>query len=118
MSTDYRLEKSVRAADILDGRLMAFGVQEQICEFTTETSKCLTDGRNYIWLYIDDGGLVGSLSRFGANAPSKILEAIATSFDTDIFSEYEPQFWGFDSKKHGMPQGAMGREPMISFTQS
>jgi hypothetical protein len=99
MSTDYCLEKRVRAADVLDGRLMAFGVREQLSEYTTEASKCLTDGRNYIWLDINDGGFVCSLSRYGANAPSKILGAIATIFDTEIFSEYEPQFWGFDSEE-------------------
>jgi hypothetical protein len=100
MSTDYRLEKSIRAADVLDGRLMAFGVQEQLCEYTTEASKCLTDGGNYIWLYIDDGGfVVDSLSSFGENDPSAILEAIATTFDTEIFSEHEPQFWGCASQE-------------------
>ena len=61
MSTDFRLEECVRAADVLDGRLMASGVQEQLNEFTTEDSKCLTDGRDYIWLYINDGGFVCSV---------------------------------------------------------
>jgi len=99
MSTSYRLEESVRAADVLDGRLLAFGIREQLSEHTTEPAKCLTDGRNCVWLYIDDDGFVSSLSRFGANAPSKILGAIATIFETEIFSEYEPQFWGFDSEE-------------------
>ena len=39
------------------------------------------------------------LSCYGANAPSRILEAIATTFDTEIFSEHEPQFWGFTSQE-------------------
>jgi hypothetical protein len=99
MSTDFRLEKRVCAADVLDGRLNAFDIREHLTKETTEMAKCLTDGRNYIWLYIDDAGLVSSLSRYGRNAPSKILEAISTTFDTDIFSEYEPQFWGFSSQE-------------------
>jgi hypothetical protein len=99
MSTNYRLEKSVRAADVLDGRLVVFGVREQLNESTNEAVKCLTDGRNCVWLYIDDDGFVSSLTRYRANAPSKILRAIATSFETEIFSEYEPQFWGFDSEE-------------------
>jgi hypothetical protein len=112
MSTDYCLEKKIPAADVLDGRLMAFGVREQMSENTTEASKCLTDGRNYIWFYIDDDGAVSCLSRYGGNVPSKILQAIATIFDTDIFSEYEPQFWGFDSQEEwdaAMEQMGMGQ---------
>ena len=100
MSTSYCFEKQILAADVLDGRLMAFGVREDVNEDTTETLKFLTDGRNYIWLYIRDDGFVNYLTRFGlANAPYTILEAIATVFDTKSFSEHEPQFWGFDSQE-------------------
>lgn len=99
MSTDYRLEKCVRAADVLDGRLTAFGVWEQLSEYATEESKCLTDGRNCIWLYINDGGFVCSLSAYVASSPSRILRAISTVFDTEIFSEHEPQFYGCDSEE-------------------
>ena len=35
----------------------------------------------------------------GGNAPGQILGAIAKAFDTDISSEYEPQFWGFDTQE-------------------
>jgi hypothetical protein len=102
MSTDYRLMKTIRAADLLDGRLDALGVHEFISRDTTDTSKCLTDGRNYIWMYINDEGLVSGLSRYGGNVPSKILRAIASTFDSDIFSEHEPQYWGFDSEEAWM----------------
>jgi hypothetical protein len=30
--------------------------------------------------------------------PENILNAVAAVFDTDIVSEYEPQFWGFETK--------------------
>jgi hypothetical protein len=50
-------------------------------------------------VYIDDDGLVALLSRYGANAPQKILNAVAEVFDTDIVSEYEPEFWGFDTQE-------------------
>jgi hypothetical protein len=30
---------------------------------------------------------------------AKILQAICEAFDADIFSEYEPQFWGFDTQE-------------------
>lgn len=99
MSTDYRSLNKIRAADLFDGRLEKFSVREQLSTDTTETNRCLTDGRNYLWVYTDDAGFVGNVTRYGANAPSKILNAIARTFETDIFSEYEPQYWGFDTQE-------------------
>jgi len=97
MSTDYAPFNKIRPRDLFDGRLEKFGVREQLTDDTTETSKCLTDGRNCLWVYINDAGFVGNITRYGGNAPSKILNAIAQTFDTDIFSEYEPQYWGFNT---------------------
>jgi hypothetical protein len=36
---------------------------------------------------------------FSRRGPGKILKAIAEACDTDIVSEYEPQFWGFETKE-------------------
>ena len=100
MSTDYSLFKKVTANALFDGRLEKFGVREHVKpDETTKDRRCLTDGRNYLWVYIDDAGFVSCLSRYGGNAPAKILNAIAEAFDTDIFSEYQPQFWGFDTQE-------------------
>ena len=100
MSTDYRLLKNVLACDLFDGRLEVFGVHEHLNAETTEQRRLLTDGRNYLWLYIDDAGFVSCLTRYMPNgAPSKILSAIAEAFDTGIVSEYEPQFWGFETQE-------------------
>jgi hypothetical protein len=92
MSTDYRLLGKVPACDLFDGHLEEFGVREHVkLEATTEKSRLLTDGRNYLWVYIDDDGFVGCLTRYFPNgAPGKILNALANVFDTDIVSEYEP----------------------------
>src|SRR6516162_142624 len=100
MSTDYRLLRKVRSCDLFDGRLEEFGVGEHVKpDETTKKSRCLTDGRNYVWVDIDDDGFVDCISRYGWNAPGKILNAVADIFDTDIVSEYEPQFWGFDTQE-------------------
>jgi len=101
MSTDYALLKKIPACDLFDGRLEEFGVREHVKpDETTEKSRCLTDGRNYMWVYMDDGGFAGSITRYASGgAPGKILGAIAEAFDTDIVSEYEPQFWGFDTQE-------------------
>jgi hypothetical protein len=84
---------------LFDGRLENFGVREAESGDATETSRCLTDGRNFVWVYIDDDGSVSTLKRYGGNAPGKILDAVADAFDTDIFSEHEPQFWGADTEE-------------------
>src|SRR6516164_9573068 len=90
MSTDYVPFNKIRACDLFDGRLEKFGVREQLTDDTTETSKCLTDGRNWLWVYISDAGFVGWFTRYFPNgAPGKILNAIAQTFETDIFSEHE-----------------------------
>jgi hypothetical protein len=98
MSTDFILSKKVSARDLFGGKLDKFGLREHISSDTTERMRCLEDGRNCLWVYIDDG-FVSYLTRFYGNAPGKILNAIAEAFETDIFSEYEPQFWGFDTQE-------------------
>ena len=100
MSTDYCLLQNVLVRDLFDGRLEEFGVREHFNDETTEQSRMLSDGRNYLWLYVDDAGLVRSLTRYMPNGvPTKILSAIAEAFDAEIVSEYEPQFWGFDTQE-------------------
>jgi hypothetical protein len=101
MSTDYALLKKVRACDLFDGRLEALGVREKIVpDETTEQKRCLTDGRNHLWVYINDDRIVSGVTRYApGGAPGKILTAIAEACDTDIVSEYEPQFWGFETQE-------------------
>jgi hypothetical protein len=88
MSTDFRLLQRVRACDLFDGRIEEFGVREHVKpDATTKKRRCLTDGCNYLWVYIDDDGFVSSLSRFAPNGdPSEILDAIAVALDTYIAS--------------------------------
>jgi hypothetical protein len=99
MSISFRLLQRVRACDLFDGRLDAFYVRESVHPVqTTKEKRCLTDGRNYLWVFIDDDGFVSSLTRWAPNGdPSEILDAIAVTLDTGIVSEYEPQYWGFDT---------------------
>jgi hypothetical protein len=100
MSTDYATLNKVHITDLLDGRLEEFGVREHVHPTeTTATHKCLTDGRNFLWAYGDKSGFVSVITRYAGNAPGKILGAIAEVFDTGIVSEYEPQFWGFDTQE-------------------
>jgi hypothetical protein len=99
MSTYYAPSEKIDACSLFDGRLEKFGIREHVCVDTTHATRWLTDGRNYLWVNINDAGLVDSFVRRGMNAPGKILNAIVELFDTDIFSEHEPQFWGFDTQE-------------------
>jgi hypothetical protein len=100
MSTDYATLNKVHITDLFDGRLEEFGVREHVHPTeTTATAKCLTDGRNYLWVYVHESGFISTITRYAGNAPGKILGAIAEVFDTGIVSEYEPQFWGFDTQE-------------------
>jgi hypothetical protein len=128
MSTDYRTSKKIRMDDLLDGRLERFGIQEATAaaewdfgpiapKETSYVRKCLTDGRNFLWVRIDDDSFVGTLTRYRPNgAPGKILRAICEAFDTDIFSEYEPEFWGFDTQEEwDASQDALAKEQEDEF---
>ena len=102
MSTDYRPIQNIRFSDLFDGRLERLGVREGVTEETGLTSRrCLTDGRNYVWVYKNsDDEFVDRLVRYRLfNLPGEILGAIAESFDTDIVSEYEPKFWGYETQE-------------------
>jgi hypothetical protein len=99
MSTHYAPRKKISALELFDGRLEALGIREQITADSNEKNRCLTDGRNYMWIEINDEGTVTDLARyFPGGAPGKILRAVAQVFDTDIVSEYQPQYWGFDTQ--------------------
>jgi len=69
MSTDFRPLTPIRMADLFDGRLKDIGVHEHHSKEATANQKCLTDGRNFLWVYGDEKGLVSSFSRYGMNAP-------------------------------------------------
>jgi hypothetical protein len=100
MSIGFCPVKKILACDLFDGRLEEFNVREDIRRQTTEHERCLTDGCNYLWVFIGDDGFVSNFHRWMPNGdPEKILKAIAEVFDTNIVSEYEPQYWGFETQE-------------------
>jgi len=86
-------------ADTFDGRLAGFEVIEHINSETSPTSRCLFDGDSYVWVYADPDGIVIRITRFAGNSASYVIAAIANVFDIDIASEYEPEYWGFNSQE-------------------
>ena len=88
MSTHFVLLKKILAAEAFDGRLEAFGVGEQVIPgHTTEKWRCLTDGESHLWASIDDNGFLNTITRYGANAPGPILDALCEAFETEAVSE-------------------------------
>ena len=98
MSTDYQPLRLVRFIDLFDGRLERFGVAEIVGKGTTDTRRCLTDGNNYLWAAADETGSASFTRYASCGAPSHILSAVEEAFDTEIVSEDEPQYWGFDTQ--------------------
>lgn len=94
MSTVYILEEQINFEELLDGRLEPYGIYEEYREgYTSEHLRVLSDGSNFLWVYGKQ--TVESMTRYGSNAVEHILGVISKVFDTEIISEYDPQFWGF-----------------------
>ncbi len=96
MSTDYGPKDEILIKDLFDGRLESFGIREAITDETTSTARCLTDGRNQLWVYGNEE--VDIVRRPGFASMGKILAVIAEIFETYFYSEHEPEFWGFESQ--------------------
>ena len=116
MSTDYSTKEKISFVDLFDGRLERYGVRESRSEDSTEDRRVLTDGRNGLWVHAAPDGTLGILKRYGANAPEQILRVIAKTFDTDIFSEYEPQFW--EAAQKPAQRSVLRHEPMLVVVQN
>lgn len=99
MSTDFRTKSKIMMSDLFDGRLSKYGISEDCNEDTKCTTRCLTDNDNFIWVFGNAAGRATRITRYGMNSPEHILNAIAQEFDTEIYSEHEPQFWGFSSQE-------------------
>ena len=84
---------------LFDGRLDRFGVTESIAEGTTGKRRCLTDGNNCLWGYVDKDGFAEFTRYTPYGAPGRILSAVEEAFETEIVSEYEPQYWGFETQE-------------------
>jgi hypothetical protein len=99
MSTDYRPLTKIRFTDLFDGRLEKFQVREKKAAESSEMHRCLTDGCSFVWTFADDHGFVDVFSRYASNAPGFILGAIESAFDTEIVSEHDPLYWGFNTQE-------------------
>jgi len=99
--------------DLFGGAFEPLGIREYADpRWTTPTSRCLTDGANWLWVYADDEGAVTHMKRCGLfNIAEAILAKIHEVFGVDIVSEHEPAYWGFSTQQEWNEwQDEMARE--------
>jgi hypothetical protein len=110
MSTQYGLRKSIKADELFDGRLEAFGVREGVRPegaadrfppyMKVREVRCPTDGSDSREVVVWQNGYAHLDVRNLWCAPGKeIFHAIAEAFDTDIVTEHQPEYWGFDTQE-------------------
>ena len=128
MSTDYRFSKRIHVSEVLDGRLERFGIRHvtdvarmqlslegdtkmlaealgsklfsRLNTLQAYASELLTDGLNSLHVFSGRRGYINFVTRFASGGdPTKILDAICEAFDADIYTEHEPQFWGFETQE-------------------
>lgn len=101
MSTYMRIvNKEVSMDELFDGRLEEFGIAEDKRDESIPHRRLLTDGRNWLLVVgpVDDSDSPGvEFETRWLNNPSRIIDAIEKAFDAHIFTEYEPQYWGFET---------------------
>ena len=103
MSTQYGLRKRIKADEL-------FGVREEVrpegaadpypAYMKVKEIRYLTDGRNSMGVAVYENGDVWLNLRNLWCAPEKeLFHAIADAFDTDIVTEHEPEYWGFNTQE-------------------
>jgi hypothetical protein len=93
--TDYIFATKMLKYSDLILKLKRFGVHEEKNEETNPTAKCLTDGYNYMWIYLNKRGRPISMAHFGANDPTDILLAVEAASGVNIVSEYDDEYEEF-----------------------
>jgi hypothetical protein len=110
MSMSYRLRKNITADELFDGRLEAFGVREEVrpegvadpypAYMKVEQVRYLTDGRNSLEVAVYETGFADIIVENLWCAPEKeIFHAIAEAFATEIVTEGQPEFYGFETEE-------------------
>lgn len=84
-------EKNIPLADLFDGRLAKYQIEDAQSPTATASSRCLTDGaRNFLRCWADQAEVLQGFESFMPGGwPAYMLEAIATEFGISIYNETE-----------------------------
>jgi hypothetical protein len=94
----YKPLPNLRFDNLFDGRLVKFRIYERVTSKTTATHRSVTDGTNSVWVDSDANGLVEKIAVWGNNDAEWLFAVITFKYSVKIISEFEPQYWGFDSE--------------------
>ena len=99
MSTDFKTQKKITISDLFGDRLKKYGINGEL-GMSVPGLQCghLTDGRNYLSVMSSGSGRPLLSRTAGCGDANYILGCIAEEFKTEIYSEHQPQYWGFDTE--------------------
>jgi hypothetical protein len=91
MSYEYRPERKIPSSALSQERLAKYGIEVR---FSSDNAIALICGDQYLCARREGDSV--HLEHKG-EIPIQIIDAIMTEFDTKIWSEDDPQFWGYGS---------------------
>jgi hypothetical protein len=98
MSNEYKTQKIITLPELVSDRLKKYGISARLdADSPNNTHGYLNDGINSVWVLPAGRGVM--LTRYGSNDPNHILNSISQEFETEIYDEEEPQFWGYDTEE-------------------
>lgn len=98
MSTSYKPLKDISFDKVFDGRLHPYDVREEIRADTSDSTRYLAGRDGVLAVFPDQSGASSTFVRpsFG-NMPWSIFDALAAEFDTELVSEHDHPYWGFET---------------------
>jgi hypothetical protein len=93
MSIDFIPATRILISDLFDGRLKKYGIRGA----AKNRKGYLFDEAGGVTVYGDQDNSILSFTSYGFFDPTDILRAIQTEFQIQVFSDNEPQYWGFDT---------------------
>jgi hypothetical protein len=92
MSIDFWTKPRLRMEELFDGRLENWGIFEPTKDKKVlPDTRCLADGKNYVWVYSCEDGMISGISSYGLYDPYDILKAISEAFEVDMWLELDLQ---------------------------
>ena len=82
------INQILNLVDMSDGK-----IREEITEQSRSDNRCFTDGKNYVWLSIDDDGNVYTFARYGQNDESFMIDLVETKLGYKLYNEHEDEYW-------------------------
>jgi hypothetical protein len=92
MSIDFVPNTRIAISDLFDGRLEKYGIRS-----ATKKKGYLFGKTGSLTVCCDDDDSIISFTSYDFSDPTSILIAIQNEFQTRLFSENEPQYWGFET---------------------